>query len=381
MKKNKLYISILAALMVLPACAQKRKVPAKKKVVPVVEVVEDPKFVEMLEATQQIVFIDSIVVNKQEFLQFYKLTSEAGTIAAYNNFFKSEDQPYSTVYVNQLGNKCWYANDGHLYTSDLLGSQWSEPAPLEGLGRFQRANYPYMLSDGMTLYFAAISNEGLGGLDIYVSRYDSESGKFLLSENIGLPFNSDANDYMYAIDEFNSIGFFATDRRQPEGKVCIYTFIPNQKRVVYTSEEFDGDTIRSRARIDRIADTWGDGEARQLALERLMTEKQIQTTKKPKQDFSFIINDNLVYTKLTDFRDADNRDRYNELCAMRNRYESLRAELEKSRNYYATKARQAEKENLHSQILNSEKTFYQLELGIQQLEKDIRIAENRNLKP
>ena len=72
---------------------------------------------------------------------------------------------------------------------------------------------------------------------------------------------------------------------------------------------------------------------------------------------------------------------YNELCAMRNRYESLRAELEKSRNYYATKARQAEKENLHSQILNSEKTFYQLELGIQQLEKDIRIAENRNLKP
>jgi len=367
--------------MVLPACAQKRKVPAKKKVVPVVEVVEDPKFVEMLEATQQIVFIDSVVVNKQEFLQFYKLTSEAGTIAAYNNFFKSEDQPYSTVYVNQLGNKCWYANDGHLYTSDLLGSQWSEPAPLEGLGRFQRANYPYMLSDGMTLYFAAISNEGLGGLDIYVSRYDSESGKFLLSENIGLPFNSDANDYMYAIDEFNSIGFFATDRRQPEGKVCIYTFIPNQKRVVYTSDEFDGDTIRSRARIDRIADTWGDGEARQQALERLMAEKQIQTPKKPKQEFSFVINDNLVYTKLTDFRDADNRDRYNELCAMRNRYESLRTELEKSRNYYATKARQAEKENLHAQILNSEKTFYQLEQGIRQLEKDIRIAENRTLKP
>ena len=175
MRKSKLFISVFAALLALPAYPQKRKAPAKKKVIPVVEVVEeDPKFEEMLEATQQIVFVDSIVVSKQDFLQFYKLTSEAGTIAAYNKFFNSEDQPYSTVYVNQLGNKCWYANSGRLYTSDLLGTQWSEPAPLEGLGRFQRTNYPYMLSDGLTLYFAAISSEGLGGLDIYVSRYDSE---------------------------------------------------------------------------------------------------------------------------------------------------------------------------------------------------------------
>jgi hypothetical protein len=33
---------------------------------------------------------------------------------------------------------------------------------------------------------------------------------------------------MYVVDELNNIGYFATDRRQAEGMVCIYTFIPNQ---------------------------------------------------------------------------------------------------------------------------------------------------------
>ena len=122
--------------MAIPMTAQKRKAPVKKKkVVPVVvePSKEEVKFEEMLGATQQIMFIDSVVVKKQEFLNFYRLTSEAGAISGYNTFFRSEDQPYSTVYVNQLGNKCWFANNGQLYTIDKLNGQWSEPLPIKGL--------------------------------------------------------------------------------------------------------------------------------------------------------------------------------------------------------------------------------------------------------
>ncbi|MFR3186749.1 MAG: hypothetical protein ACLTOV_01045 [Phocaeicola sp.] len=43
---------------------------------------------------------------------------------------------------------------------------------------------------------------------------------------MGMPFNSPYNDYMYALDDFNNLGWFATDRFQPEGKVCIYVFAP-----------------------------------------------------------------------------------------------------------------------------------------------------------
>ena len=377
MKYYRIVILLLVAVIMMPAYAQKRKAkaPVKKKAAPVVEVVENTKFEEMLEATQQIIFIDSVVVDKQQFLKSYTLDSEAGTIMGYNEFFNVDDQPYSIVYVNQLGNKCWFANSGRLYTADLLGSQWSEPALLEGLGHYQRTNYPFMLSDGTTLYFAAISDEGLGGLDIYVSRYDSESGKFLLAENIGLPFNSDANDYMYAVDELNGIGYFATDRRQPDGKVCIYTFIPNQKRLTYSSDDLDEAVIRSRAKIERIADTWGDGTARQEALERLKSASQKEHQEKAKADFTFVVSDNIVYTSFSDFRNADNRDRMEELCTLRKQYEELAEEIEKTRLYYATKATDTERNELRDAILDKERYYYQLERDMHQLEKDIRRTE------
>ena len=106
MKKQAIVAVLIAAMMVVPATAQKRKTAVRKKAAPVVELTkEEQRFEELLDATQQIMFIDSIVVDKQEFLNFYKLTSEAGTVTNYNQFFRSEEQPYSTVYINQLGNK------------------------------------------------------------------------------------------------------------------------------------------------------------------------------------------------------------------------------------------------------------------------------------
>ena len=108
----KILISLVALLMALPINAQKRKtVPPKKKTAAVV--MEKPsKFEEMLNNTQQIVFIDSVVVDKHEFLKYYLLTPETGTVATYKKFFNSAEQPYSTVYVNELGNKCWYSKNG-----------------------------------------------------------------------------------------------------------------------------------------------------------------------------------------------------------------------------------------------------------------------------
>ena len=389
MRRNFIYAILLAALCMPMAFAQKKTTVKKKPVAtvkkkktpqPVVQPEpEDEKFEEMLEATQQIMFIDSVVVSKRQFLEEYHLNEEAGTLMEYNKYFKTDTQPYSIVYQNQLGNKCWFSQSGKLFTADKLGNEWSSPAPLEGLGRFQRTNYPFVLSDGLTLYFAAISSEGLGGLDIYMSRYDSESGQYLLAENIGLPFNSDANDYMYAIDEFNGVGYFATDRRQPEGMVCIYTFIPNQKRTTYSTGEFVEEVIRSRAKILSIADTWGDGNLRRETLDRLHNAGR-RPKEKAKGDFTFFITDNLCYNRLSDFEDVDNRARFNELTAMRKKYQELESALEKARDYYGSKANSAEKDQLRKELLDKEKRYYQLEQDIRKLEKTIRNEEIKILQ-
>lgn len=375
MKRHSIFICLLAACTMMPAQAQKRKATAKKKAQPVVVKTEqEMKFDHMLNATQRIIIIDSIVVDKQQFLNAFKLTAEAGKLEGYNQFFHSDEQPYSVVYLNQLGNKCWFANSGRLFTADLLGQLWSEPQPLIGLGNFQRTNYPFVLADGTTLYFAAIGEQGLGGLDVYMTRYDSESRQYLLAENIGLPFNSDANDYMYAIDEFTGIGYFASDRRQPEGKVCIYTFIPNQKRVIYPADEMEESKLRSLAKIERIADTWGDGQERQAALQRLKSA-QSKTNALPEKDMAFVIADGIVYTRISDFHGKGNRERAKRLVSMMQQHQELDKELDKARQYYATKADPNEKAALQDDILVREQEFYQLERDILQLEKDIRKAE------
>ena len=104
MRKSKIVISLMALLLAIPVTAQRRRAAVKKKIVaPVVELSkDDQKFEDMLESTQQIMFIDSIVVDKQTFLDAYRLSAEAGTITSFSKFFKNDEQPYSIVYVNSL---------------------------------------------------------------------------------------------------------------------------------------------------------------------------------------------------------------------------------------------------------------------------------------
>ena len=66
-------------------------------------------------------------------------------------------------------------------------------------------DYPFMLSDGTTLYFAENGEESLGGYDLFVTRYSSSSHEYLKPENLGMPFNSPYNDYMLVIDEPNNL--------------------------------------------------------------------------------------------------------------------------------------------------------------------------------
>lgn len=117
-----------------------------------------------------------------------------------------------------------------LYSRIKLINNWSDPEPLNTLNEQGNVNYPYLMADGVTLYYASDGEGSLGGYDIFVTRYDSESSSYLRPDNIGMPFNSPANDYMYVIDELNNLGWFASDRYQPEDKVCIYVLFQMKRR-------------------------------------------------------------------------------------------------------------------------------------------------------
>ena len=52
---------------------------------------------------------------------------------------------------------------------------------------------------------------------------------------------------MYAIDDYNNLGWFASDRYQPEGKVCVYVFVPNESKTTYDYDVMDAGKMISMA--------------------------------------------------------------------------------------------------------------------------------------
>ena len=384
-------IAILSLALLLPFslnAQKKKKRPVKKPVVEVVEEPqEDPRITNMREMTQQIVFIDSIVTDKDRFLSQYRLSSETGTLTTTGQFFGKSISGHA--FLNEMGNKVYFSRtDGsgfhRLYTSDKLGSVWGEGTPLKGLSEgITDADYPFMMNDGITFYFAAQGEESIGGYDIFFTRYDSRSGSFLKPENIGMPFNSEANDYMYAADEESGIGYFVSDRRQPEGKVCVYIFILPETRRSYDPSKYTEQQIRNFADIVRIADTWGNGYERRAALDRLKaigtTDAHPAAENTTATNTAIVINDRLTYTSVKDFRSPTAANNYRELLKARERQTTIEADLQKARERYA-RADEDGRRLLRDIILHNEEQALLLRDTIHTLEKQIRNEENNNNK-
>ena len=388
---KKTVILAIALLLPLSMSAQKRKKHVVKKPV-VEEPQEDPRITSMREMTQQIIIIDSIVADKDQLLSQLHLSDETGRIVSSVDFFGEGDS--TTVFINEMGNKAYLSQPDdslhqQLCTSDLLGGEWSKPQLLKGISEgISEAAYPFMLADGTTFYFAGKGEESIGGYDIFMTRYDARSNSFLKPENIGMPFNSEANDYLFAIDEYAHIGYFVSDRRQPEGKACLYIFIPKESRKTYDPIVYTEAEIRGFADISSIADTWGNGEERNAALARyydisINSLKAANTNSQPEDNTiasqELIINDAITYSSTKDFRSREAAVLYKQLIEARQQLCSLNGQLEKSRSYYS-KATGAEKQSLRREILQAETEVIQLNSQIQTLEKETRNAEIKIIK-
>lgn len=380
--KIRFIVAILIVLLAIPAQAQRRKVQ-RAKISP-----EEQKRMEKLErmtaATEKVMFIDSVVVNKEDFLKHYKLSEETGSIKDGDDFFHNKMNDSFFVYLNEIGNKCYFSKQesdstSNLYFAEISNTEWSQPELLEGINddhQFQKVNYPYMMGDGSTFYFAATGDEeGLGGYDIYMTTYDEDEKRFLRPVNIGMPFNSEANDYLYIIDEYANLGWFATDRNQEEGKVCIYVFVPSSTRNNYDAEEYTPEEISSFARIDRIADTWDDKEKYDQAIQRLEEVSKAKPQQHNSNTIHFVINDDITYHQMSDFKLAENTVRYQQLTTLRKRETNLTLALDKAREAYAS-ASLSERKKMQDVILSAEQELQQLQSDSHNLEKTIRNAEN-----
>ncbi len=339
----------------------------------------------MLKGVERVCVIDSFVVDKTNFLQTYKLSEESGKLYTHNQFFKTTGNADATVYETELGNKLYYAETGankklNIFQKNKLQDDWGAPHLLsDHINTGGNTNYPYVLTDGVTIYYASDGAESMGGYDIFVSRYNPSTDSYLTPENVGMPFNSPFNDYMYVIDEYNNLGWFASDRYQPEGKVCIYVFIPNSSKQTYNYESMKPQEIAALAKLSSLKSTWEDLDAARAAQQRLANASIYEPKKEVKADFEFVINNNHTYHQLSDFKSAQARTLFQQYQQKQTAYRQQTEKLDNLRQQYVG-ANQAKKNSLAPSILDLEKRIEQLAQEVDDAAIQARNTEIQSLK-
>ncbi len=293
----------------------------------------------MFDGVEKIVVIDSIAVPRDDFFKYYRLSPESGTLNSTQvlpSGFKTADE--TVVYMPESKElMLWAAPDSAnnyelVQSAKMIGGKWERPHIMGKALSFGGgdSNYPFLMSDGVTLYFANNGDGSIGGYDIFLTRRDDDQG-YLNPQNIGMPFNSPYDDYMLAIDEINGVGWWATDRNQLEDSITIYKFIPSELRVNYPADDPE---LASKARIDSYRQTWAADADYTALLEQI---NNIGTDlKKAKEDFYFAMPGGKIYRYWSDFKSNLARDTMAEYLDATNKLNNDKRRLAILRKNYAS---------------------------------------------
>ncbi len=303
---------------------------------------------------QDIAIVDSVVLPKDSFLYAFKMGRDCGQLT---------DSAGYVTFTNQRNDR--RIQGGQVLTSlHRLLDGWivDDTISLEIGGNI---NYPFVLADGVTLYFASDDPKGLGGYDIYMTRYNAEKKNYAIPYNVGFPFNSSSNDYMMAIDENQRLGWFVTDRFTGASSVAVYTFIPNEE-----------------VRILRDVDSTSLALAAQLkSYRRVVVHEEEEDA--PVTDnvvtfsshaFSFVVNDELIYHTLSDFQSSRARDLMKEYLFLTEQIIVTQEQLEQDRTVYVNGDKVVQ-DTLRETILKQENALQTWHEELVQLGKNIRKAE------
>lgn len=321
-----------------------------------------------LRGVDRVLIVDSIVVDKKDFLKAYPLSEDLGTLTLSE---KGDIVQYQTQ-LNGMVLLPVNASDTthlHIVRYYLENGRLTEGTSIEGLGIEGDINYPFLMPDGQTFYFAARCEEGYGNYDLYATRYDSESKRFYQAENMGLPYNSYANDYMLVIDEASNLGWFASDRYQPEGKVCIYTFVPNESRQTIDYETTDLNELRAIASLRSIISipiTDEQQKEKAEANQRLAKVRGQRAKVNSVRVFEFVLNDSRTCYTLDDFKSSEARKQCSDWLQKSKNLTTLNEQLQQMRETSPTSSQQ---------IINLEARIRELQVEVHTLEKQIRTLE------
>lgn len=312
-----------------------------------------------LSRVEKIEIIDSLAVPAESFLQHYILPSSAGRILGPEEIpFPDKRDGAVSAFSNEGGDfMMWGAYDskGHINIMEsvrLTDGEWQEPVAAPAiLGDGGNADYPFMMTDGTTLYYASDGKGSIGGYDIFVVSRDPQTGEYLHPQNLGMPFNSPYDDFMLAIDEENGIGWWATDRNLLGDKLTVYVYKTNDLRKNYDADSPD---IIEKARISDFRSTRTENVAKEYKEILSSLKNAPEISHAPKAEFHLPVDNGKFLTRMEELPAGAQASMKTYLLAS----ESLRKEEERLE---ALRRRYAEKraDNVRMQIIQFEKEIEQ----------------------
>ena len=303
----------------------------------------------MIDRVEDIAVIDSVKVHKQHFLSAYRLPRDLGKLDLYYEVYGVPTEQPQGAYYTGRGDKMLFSNKVYgdqldLNVSYRLVGGWSEATNLTSvLNTPEDENFPFELPDGVTLYFASKGHNSLGGYDIFLSRYNATINEYSEPVNIGMPFNSPANDYLYVFDEMTHIGWFATDRFQHPDTVVVYEFIPNNEKILIKTEDVEYRRQAAQLKVYRKA---------KLSTEE--GEKVASEIEKKESEINFLVNDGIVYTRMAQFRSDEAKALYVKAQEADKRLSTLLRLLEGKRREFFFSGVEEDQNILRAEILELE---------------------------
>lgn len=126
----------------------------------------------------------------------------------------------------------------NLFVTELKDTLWTYPSMLnESLTSFSDEIYPMLSPDGKSLYFSSDGLYGVGGYDLYVSRWDDEAKDWSEPVNMGFPYSSPYDDFLYVSDEDDGYVFFASNRDCEADSVWVYVLEYDSMPVRHSVED------------------------------------------------------------------------------------------------------------------------------------------------
>ena len=141
----------------------------------------------------------------------------------------------------------------NIYATHLTDSLWSVPTLInEQMTSSSDEIYPMLSPDGQSLYFASKGLYGMGGYDLYVSNWNSETNDWDMPVNMGFPYSSPYDDFLFVNTEDGKYSIFASNRECGRDSVTIfvleYDSMPVRKAVT------DVDELRALASLNPARD-------------------------------------------------------------------------------------------------------------------------------